>query len=407
VAVGLFATTILVPAVFTLLQQGGVVTQLMWQFIDFFVSVFLAILWFGTISEALTQPAIQEHINPLLTSIVQVIFLYLLALFIAYLFSGNEFRLVTFASCGAHYIAFAGIAAGEHTQRHYFSDEVWLTFAFAGIACCLLAALFLAFYSCRSRLGEKYNHVINELELDIAGLVTSYLVTQAVRTALMGSYPAPHFLQQAAPAHVLLGNEHEIEHTLAQRCIMLGWAVFLVTLCITSVPKLQSWGAQGPVHRRLAHFCKVLLIMSGSWGFLLWGEWQFHAMFHGDQLFGKMVFAFLATAVCLGILWAIGLVVTEDDEDLLKAAKIGMTGLGLVAAWAWEHCFHVALDIIGEEYQVGYGGVVPKLVLAVVVPLFVLPVYTYYVKPKVLDIEEKEEEEEEDEIRRSPQKSTA
>jgi len=401
VAVGLFATTILVPAVFTLLQQGGVVTQLMWQFIDFFVSVFLAILWFGTISEALTQPAIQEHINPLLTSIVQVIFLYFLALLIAYFFSGNEFRLVTFASCGAHYVAFAGIAAGEHTQRHYFSDDVWLTFAFAGIAFCFLAALFLCAYLLgRGRFGKMYNHVIDELELDIAGLVISYLVTQAMRTLLMGSYPAPHFLQQAASPHVLLG--HEIEHTLAQRCIMLGWATLLVTLCIFSVPKLQMWGAQGPFHRRMAHFFKVLLIMSGAWGFLLWGEWQFHAMFHGDMLFGKMVFAFLATAVCLGILWAIGLVITEDDEDLLKAAKIGMTGLGLVAAWAWEHCFHVALDIIGEEYQVGYGGVVPKLVLAVVVPLFVLPVYAYYVKPKVVDIEEKEEEEEEEAISRSP-----
>merc|ERR1719321_704767 len=82
------------------------------------------------------------------------------------------------------------------------------------------------------------------------------------------------------------------------------------------------------------------------------------------------------------------------NREYMKAAKIGMTGLGLVAAWSWEHCFHVALEVVGGEYEVGYGGLIPKLVLAILVPCFVLPVYVNYVKPVVLDYERHEDDEE-------------
>merc|ERR550537_530745 len=97
---------------------------------------------------------------------------------------------------------------------------------------------------------------------------------------------------------------------------------------------------------------------------------------------------------CLFILMAIGYVMPPDDREHMKAARIGMTGLGLVAAWSWEHCFHVALDVVGNEYEVGYGGLIPKIVLAILVPCFVLPVYVSYVKPIVLEYDRSEEEEE-------------
>ena len=63
VAVGMFSTVILVPFVFTLIQQGGVVSELMWQFIDMFVSVFLAILWFGAFSDFLTLDAVLKFLS--------------------------------------------------------------------------------------------------------------------------------------------------------------------------------------------------------------------------------------------------------------------------------------------------------------------------------------------------------
>ena len=309
----------------------------------------------------------------------------------------NQFRLVTFASCGAHYVAFAGIAAGEHTQRNYFGDDVVRPFLFVAIAVASLAAVFYAVYQWRGpRMDEKFNHVADELELDIAGLVGSYLLTQSVRTLLSGHYPAPHLLLQSDPHGHAEGDHehgHHETHTQAERFAMFGWACFLVGSCIYLVPKLHRWGHHGLWQHRTAHFVKVMIIMSASWAFLLWGEWEFHATFHGDKLFGKMVFALLGTAVALSLVMAVAYVIPPDDAWLLQAAELGITGLGLVAAWSWEHCFDTALETISNEYQVGYGGLVPKLTLAILVPMFVLPVYVNYVKPQVVKIEEEEEEE--------------
>ena len=47
---------------------------------------------------------------------------------------------------------------------------------------------------------------------------------------------------------------------------------------------------------------KVLVIMLMAWGYLLWGQWQFEASFHGDAMFGHIVFASLATMVCFFVL---------------------------------------------------------------------------------------------------------
>merc|ERR550537_701554 len=135
--------------------------------------------------------------DPIVVAVIQVFVLYFLALLIAYLFRDNMFRLVTFGSCGAHYVAFAGIAAGEHTQRTHFSERTVDCFLFAAIAFAALGALFFAVYRSRRQLDTKLNHVIDEIEIDIAALVTSYLVTQAMRMCLYGESPPPHLLLAA------------------------------------------------------------------------------------------------------------------------------------------------------------------------------------------------------------------
>jgi len=176
---------------------------------------------------------------------------------------------------------------------------------------------------------------------------------------------------------------------------MFAYALVLVVSCVSVVPKLHKWGHTGHYQHKIAHFIKVLLIMCAAWGFLLWGEWEFATHFHADPLFGHMVFALLATMVCLFVLLACGYFIPvdrkDDVHDLLGAAEIGCTGLALTCAFSWEHCFHVALDIVGQEYQVGYGGLIPKITLAVLVPCFVLPVYVNFIKPKVIQIEEDDE----------------
>merc|ERR1719263_2281162 len=66
----------------------------------------------------------------------------------------------------------------------------------------------------------------------------------------------------------------------------------------------------------------------------------------------------------------------------------------LVCAWSWEHGFHTAIAVIADQYQVGYGGMVPKMIIALVIPLFILPGYLMFLKPIVVEIDERANEEE-------------
>merc|ERR1719215_102438 len=135
---------------------------------------------------------------------------------------------------------------------------------------------------------------------------------------------------------------------------------------------------------------KVVLIMLVAWGFLLWGQWEFYEnMFGGHGMFGHMIFAIVATFVCLTTLYCMGIYgPAMTNRQVRETYQIITTGISLVAAWSWEHCFDMAFDIIGEQYEVGLEGLVPKLILSIVVPAALLPTYIHHVRPRVLEIDE-------------------
>merc|ERR1719436_1997979 len=78
----------------------------------------------------------------------------------------------------------------------------------------------------------------------------------------------------------------------------------------------------------------------------------------------------------------------RNTPEVRETNNISITGVSLVAAWSWEHCFNIAFDVIGQEYQVGYGGLIPKLVLATVIPAVLLPTYVVHVRGRVIALEE-------------------
>merc|ERR1719331_2419265 len=75
-------------------------------------------------------------------------------------------------------------------------------------------------------------------------------------------------------------------------------------------------------------------------------------------------------------------------------AKISVMAVSLVAAWSWEHCFHTAINVLADQYQVGYGGLVPKIVIALAVPVIILPGYIVFMKPIVVEVDERTKAEE-------------
>lgn len=246
------------------------------------------------------------------------------------------------------------------------------------------------------------HHAIEELELDIIGLVLSFAIMQALRHVLTGHYPAQaHLLLQSAGGSdcIINGLEHHHQHTASQRGLMLLASVVLTLLAFLSLRFLEDFKGRGYWVNKGIHVVQVVLVMCVAWGYLLWGEWQFYeTFFRGDKMFGKMVFAVIATTASLLIILSLAYATHERFSSARGYAKIVVMAVSLVAAWSWEHCFHTAIDVLAEQYQVGYGGLVPKIVIAFAVPVIILPGYIIFMKPIVVEVDERTNAEEHEKL---------
>lgn len=407
VAIGLMASVILVPLVVYMTMSkgaGGQVRDLTFQAIDMSTSIFLAVLWFSATDDVLASSTLHDlfpHAEEVFASL-QVILLYVITMLVAYNLRDKKYYLLTFCGCAAHYVAFAGIKATGEAQ-HMFGETVAYegTKRYASLGfCAIVFGVFsimsvICFFSWRRFVkDDRLQHAIEELELDIIGLVLSFAIMQALRHVLTGHYPAQaHLLLQLAGGSDCTSGPHH-QHTASQRGLMLLVSVALTLLAFLSLRFLEDcktdyWTS------KVAHTIQVVLVMCVAWGYLLWGEWQFYeTMFSGDKMFGKMVFAVIATAASLLIILILAFATHERFSSARGYAKISVMAVSLVAAWSWEHCFHTAINVLADQYQVGYGGLVPKIVIALAVPVIILPGYIVFMKPIVVEVDERTKAEE-------------
>lgn len=403
VAVGLIATVVLVPLVMWMALEDGLVSQLTFKMLDTFISIFLAVLWYNCFAQALVtfEVASMFPYAAEVFGLVQVLTLYGVSMAVAYQWRDDKKKLITFCCCAAHCIAFSGISFSGNTQAHTSEDfahgdmEPVVSLLFCGLVIGMILLLSIANHMAwRKKVDHgKLDHCVEELELDIIGLVGSFLITQSVRQALIGHYPAlgHFFLQLQGQAD----STHGPAHKSWQRMFMLGWAISLTIISVVALPRLDKLHGGWAVHQ-FVHISKVLLIMLVAWGYLLWGQWEFFELFfHGDPMFGNMVFAVTTTLVAMGVLYGMAKIFGEGvSPEQRKTNNMIITGIGLVAAWSWEHCFNLAFDVIGQEYQVGYKGLMPKLFLSIVIPAALLPTYVRHIKSRVIEDEEREHAEE-------------
>ena len=71
----------------------------------------------------------------------------------------------------------------------------------------------------------------------------------------------------------------------------------------------------------------------------------------------------------------------EQLQRLQEASSLMATGFALACAYAWEKTFDMSLDVFGSLYHLGQEGLIPKLVLSVLIPALVMPLYLNYLKP--------------------------
>mmetsp|Transcript_29833 Transcript_29833/g.80765 ORF Transcript_29833/g.80765 Transcript_29833/m.80765 type:complete len:559 (-) Transcript_29833:120-1796(-) len=427
VAIGLIFAVVVIPILLYMAMTEGTVSFLVLKLVDTTISIFLALLWFSAFSTILQS----DYVHSLFPyaeevfAITQVFVLYAMVMLIAYLWRDKDVRLMTLSSCGAHYVAFAGIRATGETQfesSKYVGKDYghWASIVVCALGFACLGLVFRVFHLLfLRRVGHsKLDEVVEEMELDIVGLTGSFAVTQVVRQAITGSYPpTAHLLlflgsesasrwpslwpasatasasllpgQKGPPALDFLAEASSPgmqKHELWQRNCMLIWAVCLTLLAAVWLMYLSEHGDfTGHFVRKCSHVMRVLLIMCIAWGYLLWGQWAFNEnFFEGHPIIGQMCFAVVATFCSLLF---IVVVATLDlkRHSARHFACIGVMGASLVAAWSWEHVFDGSLNIISERYEVGFGGLVPKATLALVIPAAVLPVYVTYIKPKIME----------------------
>lgn len=400
-------TAVMIPLVISMALSEGLLGTLTMKMLDTFVSIFLAVLWFSAFNQLIRTFRVGTWFPYAgeVVCFVQVMVLYCVAMTVAWLWRDKQMQLTTFTVCGAHYIAFAGIGATTNIQEHMSASvgeewSVWssvTSFAFVIMAIGFLIVMYLLnwIFFRADKIGDtSFQRSVDEMEIDIVGLVASFLATQAVRQAITGKYPQKHlFLQsdswQRTPSSAL------------QRNMMLAWSMMLTLMAALGLPMLEEWTIKkGDRWTNLGfRFLKVVLVMMVAWGYLVWGSWQFYSLFQGDQMYGNMLFASLCTFVVLAVLYLLAMIHESDQvtsETARETNNITVSGLSLVAAWSWEHCFTLAFDVIGHRYDVGFEGLVPKLFMATAIPCILIPTYVKHVRTAVLKAEEAEEVEEEE-----------
>lgn len=432
VAVCLLSGILLSPMVLHMALSKNVLSYLTLRLVDNSISIFIAILWCEVFRQTIKTFDLRE-MYPTAVDVVcigQIFALYALAVLVIFFLRKSEVAINTVGSCAGHFIAFVGMEGVRQIARRITQvvDDHWLIaryllgFTISLVVCKTLFAIVLdkalaVLLGPQKEMLEEVREVIDEMEMDITGLVTSFQLTQIMRFLMVGKGA----MQEHAHVH----------HPEWARELMLLWAIGPLILLVFAIPKLHHGVRQHREAKKIVQFIKILLVMLAAWGNLLWGQWLFfEAVYKDHGMFAHLLFAVLVSIIgndllvmmasmlnysrsesCMTKLEYFMEMSPEIAGDLIdslqKAAIVSVTAISMVVAWSWEHCFLMAFDSVGVHYSVGYEGLIPKLVLAIAAPFTMLPTYVCHIKPRVLALHKKytaddifdiEEEGEEDEV---------
>jgi len=207
----------------------------------------------------------------------------------------------------------------------------------------------------------------DDLENDFSAMAFSVAFTMFMRFVLTGHHP--------------VDDETNFDHSAAQRgrmliyaCVCLLVAAFSCTFCTTKADQSSSY-----VVKRMMTFANTVSVMNVAWAFLYWGEWEFFdAMYPGEAIKGRVMFAIVSTIVCgLGLI-ALTKVPTGKVTTIKCDKMMALTALSLVCAWGWELCFDAAVEDMsrGGAHPVGI-----KIATTILMFAVVMPVYAFHVRP--------------------------
>jgi len=373
----LVITTILLVPIFTeFAMHSGRLGQFTFRLIDTFISVFIAVMWFSAFDKLLRFRDFEEH-HKVLSAVLHLLFLLVLANALAWTLRGQRVRLAALVTCGGHYVGFAACHAAGHAQLHYFDSIAYTPLYLALLlGCIVILAVIMHQARVALRMNSKqFEDSVGDLENDVMALCLAYVLSHSVKFALSGEIE--HF------GHSGGEEDKEEAHTSMQRLLMCLYG--LVMLGASAIFPEAKEGLTGKI-MDIAHSSCV---MCGAWGFLLALDWEFYETFfpnrtEENEMFASVVFAYCVTGVAFTGLLLMFIFQVPAQSQLGRVLPLA---LGLAAAWSWEECFDVAVDILADSYSLTphSDGLLLKMLLAVVTPLCLLPMYLRHVKPRCLE----------------------
>jgi len=379
---------IIFATIFFFMSQYSAGTKAMtMQIIDMVTAIFLAISWFQGFDDLLHLYRFEEN-HVVLAGLCHALFLFTLVCLVAWsLRKEGERTMPVFAACGAHYVSFSIIHVTGKTQEAFFDTSEILCFASVLVIMCIFLGLVVVFHQLRKRASEtdkEWVEVVEDVENDLTAMGVAFAFTMAVRYLVCGRYPP---LED--------GEGHEIHHDANQRSMFLVYTVGISMLSFWLIPWLDGEASRSTYQvprmdpttserrwrwftLRLLKLAATTLGMMTAWAIFLWADWQFFEVFyHGEKIYGRLVFASWATAVSLMIFF---LVDTFGKPILGMSRTLFLTVFAIVIAFAWEEVLDQALEtaVEGRRHTVGV-----KMGAAIVIAVVVFPVYVWYLKPAV------------------------
>jgi hypothetical protein len=286
----------------------------------------------------------------------------------------------------AHITAFAGISTFTPVQD--MLAEYGLGILMCAVAPLVFLGCFRIAWGIRKSImlsdGEvspaevQWEHHVCEIEDDIIGLCTSYLVMKSVARVIEGG-PAGHF------------------HDMWQVAMMFVAAnVFLVGLVATvyfaEKKSHDDDSSRGhghgnasalPLHR-LLDMSKFLCSFSFAWCMLKFCTWciMFLQNDYGwTHIWMEVMEALVVSFVSIFIIWLLDKVADLDatGPEVDECIRDSVLSFGVLIGFCWEHAFDVGVISIAE--RIDHFREIAQFFMCLFIALIVLPAYVMYIVP--------------------------
>lgn len=391
VCILLYTTILLGPAVVLLANsKDEMLSGMTYRLLEAFITIFIAVQYFQAFDELLEVGDFAEH-HAFIAAVLHLVFLFFLATIISWGVRRKETQLAVFTACGAHYVAFSACHTSGKLQSYFFttldSQPLYFLALFLGLA--VIAAGMHLFRAAMSMTkAEKFEDSVDDLENDAIALCIGYSIAHTLDYVLSGEIE--HFGEKHTPDQAAETGEegflqmgHGGHKTYAIGLMLLTSLLAAGMSAFTPKAKEHDGWMKG----KALSIVKSAFVMTSAFTFLIGMEWVFHNSYpqHNEtiKLFRDIVFAISNTVIALCAIYLMS-VIRIGGADVRRTLPLAV---GLAAAFAWEEVFDKAVDILAEEYHVIDGpnndAPVVKVILALVSPLFLLPMYVLHIKPRI------------------------